>query len=103
MIEISGLTAILPIAVICLAVGYVVKHLIPGIDNKYIPSINIIVAIILGIIGYTFNILDMGSTDIYTAIANSVISAISSVGIHQTVYQYVKKYKVEDSGDTTAA
>ena len=45
----------------------------------------------------------MGSTDIYTAIANSVISAISSVGIHQTVYQYVKKYKVEDSEDTTAA
>ena len=100
MIEISGLTTILPIAIICLAVGYVVKHLIPGIDNKYIPSVNIIVAIILGVIGHTFNILDMGSSDIYTAIANSIISAVSSVGIHQTIYQYIKKYKVEDT--TTA-
>lgn len=97
MLEISGLTGILPIAIICLAVGYVCKHLIPNLDNKFIPSINILVAIVLGVIGWYFNILDMGSVDIYTAIANSILSAISSTGIHQTVYQYIKKYKVEDT------
>lgn len=68
------------ITVFCLVVGYVLKKWMP-LDNKFIPTILVILGALAGGIlnGWDF-----------IAITAGMISALASVGLHQAFYQYMK-------------
>ena len=72
---------IIPIIVIaCMCIGYVLKKWLPT-DDKWIPTI-------LLIIGGVSGILVSGFT--YEGVAMGMLSAMASVGLHQVVHQHLK-------------
>ena len=56
--------AVFPIAVLCFGVGYIIKHYIPKIPNKFIPVILAGVGLMLNLafnqFNFTFNIVIEG-------------------------------------------
>lgn len=80
---------IIPIIVAgCLCVGYVMKQWLPT-DNKYIPTVLLILGAISGIIvnGLT-----------YEGVVIGMVSGLAAVGLHQAFKQYLK---VDTFGELT--
>lgn len=76
--------AIFPIAVICFGVGYVIKHYISFMPNKYIP-------LILGVLGLILNI-GFNSWSISLEIALTGIgSGLVATGSFEAVRNLLKK------------
>lgn len=68
------------IAVGCMCVGYVMKKWLPT-DDKWIPTVLLIVGAISGAILFGFD---------YEGIVKGMLSGLASVGLHQVFYQIVK-------------
>lgn len=68
------------ITVGCLCVGYVLKKWLPT-DDKWIPTILLILGAISGAILFGFD---------YTGVVKGMLSGLASVGLHQVFYQFVK-------------
>ena len=68
------------ITVGCLCVGYVLKKWLPT-DDKWIPTILLILGAISGAILFGFD---------YTGVDKGMLSGLASVGLHQVFYQFVK-------------
>lgn len=78
----------IPIIVgICLCVGYVIKHSLTFVKNKYIP-------LIMAILGILINVwMNMGiSPDI---IFTGMVSGLASTGMHQLFSEMINKNKQE--------
>lgn len=78
----------IPIIVgICLCVGYVIKHSLTFVKNKYIP-------LIMAILGIVINIwINMGiSPDI---LFTGMVSGLASTGLHQLFSEMINKNKQE--------
>ena len=75
------------VVIACLVVGYAFKNYVP-LDNKHIPLVLIVVGISasLGLNGYV---------DVQTTILGGAISGLTSIGLHQTFHQYIKKEEVD--------
>ena len=66
---------------LCLVVGYVLKHWIKDVDNKYIPTILVLV----GIGGAC-----LGANDVsIELIVSGALSALASTGLHQAFKQLI--------------
>ena len=65
----------------CLCVGYVLKHWIKDVDNKYIPTILMCLGILLNLVvnGLTVNNAIMGA-----------FMGLSSTGLHQAFTKFVE-------------
>lgn len=75
---------LIPIIMVgCMCVGYVLKQWMPT-DNKWIPTILLIVGGISGVILFGFD---------YTGIVKGMLSGLASVGLHQVFYQ-IEKNKI---------
>ena len=77
--DISNLTQYLSLVVvgICLCVGYIIKHSLDFIPNKYIP-------LIMGVLGLIINILINLSTGITAeVILGGLLSGLASTGCHE--------------------
>ena len=68
------------IVIFSLILGYVLKKWAPS-DNKYIPTVLIVVGAILGGIISGWNL---------ESITAGMLSALASTGLHQLFYQYMK-------------
>ncbi len=70
------------VMVICLAVGYVMKHWIEDVDNRVIPT----VLAVLGAVCACVNAMDI-SLDL---IAAGAITGLASTGVHQIFKQWIE-------------
>ena len=87
--EIMGIVSFAAIVVICYGVGEIVK--VTPLDNKFIPAILFLVGGILGAVAYLINIPTFPASDILTAIAVGVVSALASTGVNQLIKQLITK------------
>lgn len=72
---------IIPIITIaCLCIGYVLKHWMPT-DNKWIPTILLLLGAVSGAILFGFD---------YEGIVKGMVSGLASVGLHQAFHQHLK-------------
>lgn len=67
---------------ICLCVGYVIKQWIKDVDNKYIPTIVVVLGIVL-----SAWISDWTITP--NVILSGMISGLASTGMHQLFKQFI--------------
>ena len=80
---------LIPIITIgCLCVGFVLKKWMPT-DDKYIPTILLILGAISGAILFGFD---------YEGIVKGMLSGLASVGLHQAFHQFTK---VDTCGELT--
>ena len=72
---------LIPIIVVgCMCIGYVMKRWLPT-DNKYIPTVLLILGAISGVIVFGLS---------YEGVVKGMVSGLAAVGMHQAVYQYLK-------------
>ena len=85
--DISSMTTVIAIVVICYLIGLAAKT-IPAVKDNYIPVIVGAFGGILGGLGM-YVIPDFPAQDILNAIAVGIVSGLSSTGINQ-VYKQLK-------------
>ena len=85
--DISSMTTVIAIVVICYLIGLAAKT-IPAVKDNYIPVIVGAFGGILGVLGM-YVIPDFPTQDILNAIAVGIVSGLSSTGINQ-VYKQLK-------------
>ena len=85
--DISSMTTVIAIVVICYLIGLAAKT-IPAVKDNYIPVIVGAFGGILGVLGM-YVIPDFPAQDILNAIAVSIVSGLSSTGANQ-VYKQLK-------------
>ena len=69
---------------VCMAIGYIIKHAVPGDKiNRFIP-------LIMGVLGVLMNVWMSGgiSPAIVTA---GLVSGLASTGLHQAFKQFIEK------------
>lgn len=75
---------VLVVVGICLCVGYVIKHSITIIPNKYIP-------LIMLILGTTINVLiNLGNVTAEVILAG-MVSGLASTGLHEAFRNLIEK------------
>ena len=80
---------IVPVVVIaCLIVGYIIKHLIPNINNNYIPCI-------VALVGAILNPVVSGVT--VETIVYGALMGLASTGLHQAFTRFVEGSGEEDA------
>lgn len=85
--DISSMTTVIAIVVICYLIGLAAKT-IPAVKDNYIPVIVGAFGGILGVVGM-YVIPDFPAQDILNAIAVGIVSGLSSTGANQ-VYKQLK-------------
>lgn len=85
--DISSMTTVIAIVVICYLIGLAAKT-IPAVKDNYIPVIVGAFGGILGVLGMHV-IPDFPAQDILNAIAVGIVSGLSSTGVNQ-VYKQLK-------------
>ena len=85
--DISSMTTVIAIVVICYLIGLAAKT-IPAVKDNYIPVIVGAFGGILGVLGM-YVIPDFPAQDILNAIAVGTVSGLSSTGVNQ-VYKQLK-------------
>ena len=85
--DISSMTTVIAIVVICYLIGLAAKT-IPAVKDNYIPVIVGAFGGILGVLGM-YVIPDFPAQDILNALAVGIVSGLSSTGINQ-VYKQLK-------------
>ena len=85
--DISSMTTVIAIVVICYLIGLAAKT-IPAVKDNYIPVIVGAFGVILWVLGM-YVIPDFPAQDILNAIAVGIVSGLSSTGINQ-VYKQLK-------------
>ena len=91
--------AVFPIAIICFGVGYLIKHFIPKLPNKFIPLILAFLGLILNL---AFNSFKFTFDIIITGIASGLVATGSFEMVRNLANKQNKKTedsteKVEDS------
>ena len=69
---------------ICLCVGYVIKKWIADVDNKYIPTIVLVIGVVLSIWISGWQVTP-------EVILSGMISGLGSTGMHQLFKQFIEK------------
>jgi len=69
---------------ICLCMGYVIKQWIKDVDNKYIPTICVVLGIFLAVWINGWIVTPQ-------VILSGAVSGLSSTGLHQLFKQYLEK------------
>lgn len=76
----------LPIVmVICLCVGYIMKHWLKDMDNKLIPTILAVLGVILACLGAEIITLEV--------VASGMVTGLASTGLHQVFKQIIENRK----------
>ena len=85
MVDFTTLTKyfVLVVVVACLIVGYVIKHFIPKMPNKFIP-------LILAILGVFLNVAFNGFTFTFDIVISGMASGLVSTGSFEMVRNLLK-------------
>lgn len=86
--DISSVTTVVAIVVICYLIGLAAK-IVPMVKDNYIPVVVGVAGGILGVVGM-YVIQDFPAHDILNAIAVGIVSGLSSTGVNQ-IYKQIKK------------
>ena len=73
---------VLTVVLACLVAGYVIKKWIKDVDNKYIPTILVVLGLVLNLFVSGFSI--------ESAVFGAVMG-LASTGFHQAFKQYIEK------------
>lgn len=86
MMDLTILTQYLSVVVvgICLCVGYIIKHSLDFIPNKYIP-------LIMGVLGLIINVLINLSNLSAEVILVGLFSGLASTGLYETFKNILNK------------
>lgn len=97
--ELTGMLNI-PILVLGLLIGYLVKHLIDDekIENKWIPVINVVVGAIVGVILCITSGAAITAGAILLAVIGGGVSCVASCGVYDTFAAFVEKGSVVEEG-----
>lgn len=76
--------AVFPVALICFGVGYIIKHYIPKIPNKFIPLILACLGLIVNLAFNQFNFT-------YEVIVTGIGSGLISTGSFELVRNLMNK------------
>lgn len=68
---------------ICLCIGYILRNLLPSLDNKYIPGI-------MGILGVIV-VVWVNGTLTPELLLQGLMSGLASTGLHQVFKQLIRK------------
>lgn len=68
---------------LCLVLGYILKHWIKDVDNKYIPTI----LAFLGATGACIAKMDIS----LELIVSGMVTGLASTGLHQAFKQFIEK------------
>ena len=71
------------VMIICLSVGYILKHWIRDVDNRIIPTI-------LAVLGAVCSCINSGDITLQT-IASGAVTGLASTGVHQLFKQFIEK------------
>lgn len=72
------------IVLLCLCVGYIIKHWVPDADNRVIPT----VCAVLGVV--TACVMHMDNINA-NVIVGGLVSGLASTGLHQAFKQWIEK------------
>lgn len=88
-----------PIVVVCLIVGYIIKHLVSDetIQNKYIPVIVTVLGIVISVILALTGGDAVTSEVVLNAVIAGGISGASSTGFQSAFAAFVEKPKAPES------
>lgn len=71
----------------CLILGYVLKHWVKDVENKWIPTINCIVGLLAALAMKWGAIPDFAAG--LGAAVGGALSGLASTGLHQTLKQWI--------------
>lgn len=70
---------------ICLCIGYVIKHIVPGdAINRFIP-------LIMAVVGVALNVWISGFAITPEILLGGMFSGLASTGLHQIFKQFISK------------
>lgn len=94
--ELTGMLNI-PILILGLLIGYLVKHLIDDekIENKWIPVINVVVGAVIGVILCVTSGAAITAEAILLAVISGGVSCVASCGVYDTFAAFVDKGSVD--------
>lgn len=94
-----------PIAILCLIVGFIIKHLISDetVQNKYIPVIVTILGIIVSVILTVCGGGVITAEGILTAVICGGISGAASTGFQSAFAAFIEKPSITESKDDDEA
>ena len=83
MMDLNFLTELYQPMVIafCLVVGYILKHWVKDVDNKYIPTVLVILGILAACLSNHAVSLEL--------VVSGALSALASTGMHQALKQLI--------------
>ena len=87
--DILGIVAIPVITVICYGVAEILKA--TPLDNKWLPSICILLGAILGVVALYVAPSITPATDVLTALAIGIVSGGFATSVHQNIKQLSEK------------
>ena len=73
---------VLVVVVACLVAGYLLKHWVKDVENKYIPTI-------LAVLGAVLNAVVSGVT--VEAVVYGALMGLASTGLHQAFSRFIEK------------
>ena len=96
--ELTGMLNI-PILILGLLIGFVIKHLISdeAIQNKYIPVINVVIGAIIGVILTVTAGVAVTAEAILLAVISGGVSCVASCGVYDTFAAFIEKGEVTNS------
>ena len=84
--------AVFPVALICFGAGYVIKHYIPKLPNKFIPLILAVLGLLVNLVFNKFNFT-------VEVILTGVGSGLISTGSFELVRNLMKKEDKKEPND----
>lgn len=86
---------VIVVLAICLCIGYIIKHSISFVPNKYIP-------LIVAIVGVIVNVWINGWTFTPEILLGGLASGLASTGTHELVRNLIRSNMGEDALSTTS-
>ena len=80
--------AVFPVALVCFGVGYVIKHYITKLPNKFIP-------LILACLGLLLNLAINGFSFSFDIVITGIASGLVATGSFEMVRNLAEKQKTE--------
>lgn len=75
---------------LCLVVGYIVKHWIKDVDNKFIPTICAVLGVLMAVW------MNWGAIT-PEVLLTGALSGLVSTGLHQLLKQYINPIKEQEA------
>lgn len=84
--------AVFPIALICYFIGYIIKHFVPKMPNKYIP-------LILAIVGMLLNLAFNNFTFTVQILVTGAASGLVATGSFEMIRNLIDKEKEKNKNN----